>query len=143
MYTCKLDVELGRKLFRLLQERNWEFYEVAYARFAAKKEKTNVVYYESGKFVSQGKGTQEFVEFILEPEVLGQASVGYETFKEYQWCVYHRNSYGWQIYGKAAATRSIRRGLENGCFLFPFAAVYIPVSVLWRYYTYDYNRWLP
>ncbi len=79
IYTRKLDVDLGRKLFRLLKERNWEFYEVAYARFAAKKEKTNVVYYESGKLVAQGKGTQEFVEFLLEPEVLGEAGVGYET----------------------------------------------------------------
>lgn len=78
-HTCKLDVESGRKLFRLLKERGWEFYEVAYARFAARKEKTNVVYYESGKLVSQGKGTQEFVEFLLEPEILGQASIGYET----------------------------------------------------------------
>ena len=79
MYTCKLDVELGRKLYRLLKERNWAFYDVAYARFAAKKEKCNVVYYESGKLVAQGKDTQEFVEFMLEPEVLGQATVGYET----------------------------------------------------------------
>jgi ribonuclease HIII len=79
IYTRKLDVDLGRKLFRLLKERSWEFYEVAYARFAAKKDKTNVVYYESGKLVAQGKGTQEFVEFLLEPEVLGEAGVGYET----------------------------------------------------------------
>jgi len=79
IYTCKLDVDLGRKLFRLLKERNWEFYEVAYARFAAKKEKTSVVYYESGKLVAQGKGTQEFVEFLLEPDVLGRAGIGYET----------------------------------------------------------------
>ena len=78
-YTCKLDAEPGRKLLALLQERGWEFYEVAYARFAARKEKTNVVFYESGKLVVQGKGTQEFVEFMLEPEILGQARLGYET----------------------------------------------------------------
>lgn len=78
-YTCKLDAEPGRKLLALLQERGWEFYEVAYARFAARKEKTNVVFYESGKLVVQGKGTQEFVEFLLEPEILGQARLGYET----------------------------------------------------------------
>lgn len=78
-YTCKLDPETGRKLWSLLKERGWEFHEVPYARFAARKEKTNVVYYESGKLVVQGKGTQEFVEFLLEPEVLGQACVGYET----------------------------------------------------------------
>jgi len=78
-YTCKLDLELSRKLLALLKDRGWEFYEVQYARFAARKEKTNVVYYESGKLVAQGKGTQEFVEFLLEPEILGQARVGYET----------------------------------------------------------------
>ena len=38
-----------------------------------------MVFYESGKLVVQGKGTQEFVEFLLEPEILGQARVGYET----------------------------------------------------------------
>lgn len=78
-YTCKLDVDLGRKLGRLLEDRGWEFHEVPYARFAARKEKTHVVYYESQKLVVQGKGTQEFVEFVLEPEVLGQATIGYET----------------------------------------------------------------
>ncbi len=78
-YTCKLDVEPGRKLWNLLKERGWEFYQVQYARFAARKDKTNVVYYESGKLVAQGKGTQEFVEFLLEPEVLGAARVGYEA----------------------------------------------------------------
>jgi ribonuclease HIII len=78
-YTCKLDAEPGRKLLALLRERGWEFYEVAYARFAARKEKTNVVFYESGKLVVQGRGTQEFVEFLLEPEILGRARLGYET----------------------------------------------------------------
>lgn len=78
-HTCKLDPDRGRKLSALLKERGWEFHEVPYARYAARKEKTNVVYYESGKLVVQGKGTQEFVEFLLEPEVLGQARIGYET----------------------------------------------------------------
>lgn len=78
-HTCKLDAEPGRKLAGLLRERGWEFHEVPYARFAARKEKTNVVFYESGKLVVQGKGTQEFVEFVLEPEILGQARIGYET----------------------------------------------------------------
>ena len=38
-----------------------------------------MVFYERGKLVVQGKGTREFVEFILEPEVLKQARLGYET----------------------------------------------------------------
>jgi len=52
---------------------------VPYARFAADKEKTNIVFYESGKLVVQGKGTQEFVEFVLEPEILKEARIGYEA----------------------------------------------------------------
>ena len=38
-----------------------------------------MVFYESGKLVVQGKGTQEFVEFVLEPEILKEARLGYES----------------------------------------------------------------
>jgi len=62
-----------------LREHGYEFREVPYARFAAGKEKVNIVFYESGKLVVQGKGTQDFVEFVLEPGILKQARVGYET----------------------------------------------------------------
>ena len=62
-----------------LREHGYEFREVPYARFAAGKEKVNIVFYESGKLVVQGKGTQEFVEFVLEPGILRQARLGYET----------------------------------------------------------------
>jgi hypothetical protein len=59
--------------------RNWKPREVPYARFAFESDKTNIVFYESGKLVVQGKGTAEFVEFVLEPEILKQAKLGYET----------------------------------------------------------------
>jgi ribonuclease HIII len=78
-YTCKLTDEQATELKSCLKARNYQFREVPYARFAGEKEKTNVVFYESGKLVVQGKGTQEFVEFVLEPEVLKQARLGYET----------------------------------------------------------------
>ena len=78
-YTTKLSVEQAETLRNLLQARNYQFRSVPYARFAAEKEKTNVVFYESGKLVVQGKGTQDFVEFVLEPEVLKQAKLGYEA----------------------------------------------------------------
>src|SRR5439155_10862469 len=78
-YTCKLTDEQASALKTLLQVRGYKFREVPYARFAAEKEKTNVVFYESGKLVVQGKGTQDFVEFVLEPEVLKQAKLGYES----------------------------------------------------------------
>ena len=62
-----------------MKEGGYKFKEVPYARFAGEKEKTNVVFYESGKLVVQGKGTQEFLEFQLEPLILKEAKVGYES----------------------------------------------------------------
>lgn len=77
-YTGKLTDEQAAILKKCLDARNYTPRQVPYARFAGEKEKTNVVFYESGKLVVQGKGAQEFVEFVLEPEVLQQAKLGYE-----------------------------------------------------------------
>jgi ribonuclease HIII len=79
IYTCKLTEEQAATLMACLDARNYTPRQVPYARFAGEKDKTNVVFYESGKLVVQGKGTQEFVEFVLEPEVLQQAKLGYEA----------------------------------------------------------------
>jgi ribonuclease HIII len=78
-HTGKLTDAQAAALKEWLQARNYKFREVPYARFAAEKDKTNVVFYESGKLVVQGKGTQEFVEFVLEPEILKEARLGYEA----------------------------------------------------------------
>ena len=53
--------------------------EVPYARISGAKKDVNVTLYLSGKLVVQGKGTREFIEFVLEPEIIGQASLGYEA----------------------------------------------------------------
>ena len=78
-YTAKLSDEQASLLKKALETRHYKFREVPYARFAAENGKTNVVFYESGKLVVQGKGTKEFVEFVLEPEILQEARLGYET----------------------------------------------------------------
>ena len=69
-YTVELNSEQIEHLQTLLEERGWELSVAPYAVFRAKKDKTNVTAYESGKTVVQGKGTDEFIEFILEPEIL-------------------------------------------------------------------------
>jgi ribonuclease HIII len=79
IHTCKLTDEQASALDAALRARNWKPREVPYARFAFESDKTNIVFYESGKLVVQGKGTQEFIEFLLEPEILKQAKLGYET----------------------------------------------------------------
>jgi ribonuclease HIII len=78
-YTAKLTDRQAADLRAWLQARDYRFREVPYARFAAEKDKTNLVFYQSGKLVIQGKGTQEFIEFVLEPEILKEARLGYET----------------------------------------------------------------
>jgi len=78
-YTCKLSDEQASALLAHLQKNPYEFRDVPYARFAAANDKVNLVFYESGKLVVQGKGTRDFIEFVLEPEVLKQARIGYEA----------------------------------------------------------------
>lgn len=79
IYTGKLAEDQALALQAALTARHWQPRTVAHARFAFGSDKCNVVFYESGKLVVQGKGTQEFVEFVLEPEILKQAKLGYET----------------------------------------------------------------
>ena len=79
IYTCKLNETQADALEKYVRAENFVFRDVPYARFAGEKNKVNVVFYQSGKLVVQGKGTQEFVEFVLEPQILQQVKLGYET----------------------------------------------------------------
>jgi ribonuclease HIII len=79
IYTGKLTDAQAAALHEYLRGNDYKFREVPYARFAGEKEKTNIVFYESGKLVVQGKGTQDFVEFVLEPKILQEVKLGYET----------------------------------------------------------------
>ncbi len=78
-HTIKLSDEQASALLSYLQKNPFEFRDVPYARFAAANDKVNLVFYESGKLVIQAKGTRDFIEFVLEPEVLKQARLGYEA----------------------------------------------------------------
>jgi len=78
-HTCKLTEAQATALEQYLRGNDFIFREVPYARFAAGKEKTQVVFYTSGKLVVQGKGTQDFVEFVLEPSILQEVKLGYEA----------------------------------------------------------------
>jgi len=56
------------------------FRDLEYAHFAAERrcERVNLAMYKSGKLVIQGKGTTDFIQFYLEPVLLGEARLGYE-----------------------------------------------------------------
>ncbi|MGJ8674150.1 ribonuclease HIII [Rubritalea sp.] len=78
-YTAGIKESDVQKLRSILEERGFEFKEKQYAHFGAKKGKLNVTVYEKGpKVLVQGKETEDFVQFILEPEILGEARLGNE-----------------------------------------------------------------
>jgi len=79
LYTAPLSAAQAAKLRELLTDDGWNFEPKPYTLYYARKGKVNVAVYEKGpKVVVQGKGTEEFVQFRLEPEVFGEAKLGYE-----------------------------------------------------------------
>lgn len=66
-FVVTLSPELIKQLKHVLETSCWELSDAPSCVFHAKKEKTSVSAYRSGKLLVQGKGTQDFVEFILEP----------------------------------------------------------------------------
>lgn len=78
-HTAPLSATQAARLRELLEERGYEFEAKPYTLYAAKKGKLNVAVYEKGpKILVQGKETEDFIRFILEPEILGEAKLGYE-----------------------------------------------------------------
>jgi ribonuclease HIII len=79
LYTTPLTPAQASKLRDLLKRDGYEFDERPYMLFFASKGKVNIAVYEKGpKAVVQGKDTEEFVRFKLEPEILGEARLGYD-----------------------------------------------------------------
>jgi ribonuclease HIII len=78
-YTISILPSQAEVLRNLLKDRGFEFADRPYTLFFAQKEKLSVAVYEKGpKVVVQGKETEDFVRFYLEPEILKEARVGYE-----------------------------------------------------------------
>ena len=77
-YTIKLTDAQAKLVKAYLDSHGFEKQTVPYAQFAGKSKEVGIVFYESGKLVVQGKGTQDFVQFFLEPEVLKEAKLGYD-----------------------------------------------------------------
>jgi ribonuclease HIII len=78
-YTIPLNTSQQDKLVGLLKNGNYRPMEVPHTRIAAQGDQVNIALYTSGKCVVQGKGAANWVEFNLEPEILGEARLGYEA----------------------------------------------------------------
>src|SRR6478752_2292965 len=78
-YTHPLSHEQVGKLRALLEESGFEFTPKEWTIFFAQKNKLSVAVYEKRpKVLVQGRGSEEFVQFELEPKILGEARLGYE-----------------------------------------------------------------
>src|SRR5881398_936862 len=78
-YSHALTNEQATKLRALLEELGFEFSPKEYTIFFAQKNKLSVAVYEKGpKVLVQGRDVEEFVQFQLEPKILGEAKLGYE-----------------------------------------------------------------
>lgn len=78
-HTATLTAAQVAKLKSILLEQGFGFIAKQYTIFAAKKGKLNVSVYEKGpKVLIQGKDTEDFIRFTLEPLITGIAKLGYE-----------------------------------------------------------------
>ena len=78
-YGCKLTDVQREKLCAILAARNYRTVPVPHTVMAVEGPDCRVNIYTSGKLLVQGRGTEDFVVFTLEPEVLERATVGYEA----------------------------------------------------------------
>jgi len=89
LYTAKLTEEQSEKLDDWLDKNLWAPYNVDYSSYAYKSRDVNIVVYKSGKLVVQGKGTEDFVRFVLEPQITGVAAFGYDEVLHPEWFEAH------------------------------------------------------
>ena len=82
-YTAPLTAGQAETLRQVLAGQGYDFEPKPHSLFSARKGKLNVTVYQKGpKVLVQGKDTEDFIRFTLEPEVLGAARLGYEEILE-------------------------------------------------------------
>lgn len=82
-HTAPLTLAQAENLRRVLEGLGYDFETKPHALFSARRGKLNVTVYEKGpKVLIQGKDTEDFIRFTLEPEVTGVAKLGYEEILE-------------------------------------------------------------
>lgn len=77
-FSYTLSPEQQQTLAQILETGNYRPVRVPYTTIAVDAEGCRVNLYSSGKCLIQGKGSENFVIFVMEPMVLKQAGVGYE-----------------------------------------------------------------
>lgn len=78
-HTIKLTGEQQEKLISILKDPKYKQVEVPYTLIAVATDNCRINLYTSGKCLVQGKGAEDWITFVLEPEVTGEARLGYEA----------------------------------------------------------------
>jgi len=73
-FVAEIDLKLAEKLRADLLSQGFELSSPPHTVFAAKKKNISCTLYKSGKLTVQGKEKDPFIEFYLEPEILGSLS---------------------------------------------------------------------
>jgi ribonuclease HIII len=82
-HTAPLTSAQAERLRAVLEAAGYDFETKPHALFSARKGKLSVTVYQKGpKVLVQGRDTEDFIRFTLEPEVLGEAKLGYEEVLE-------------------------------------------------------------
>ena len=82
-HTIPLTATQVRKLRSILTEQGFDFIIKEYTIYAARKGKLSVSVYEKGpKVLIQGKDTEDFIRFTLEPLVTGEVKLDYEEIAD-------------------------------------------------------------
>jgi ribonuclease HIII len=81
IFVTTVDSKLAAKMIKDLKEQGFEINVPAYTFFAAKKKGVSCTFYQSGKLTVQGKEMGPFIEFYLEPEILGQFDFTYQDLE--------------------------------------------------------------
>ena len=77
-FTYKLTEAQTNELYTLLKQSNYRPLKVPYTLIAVEANDCHVHLYESRKCLIQGKGAEEFITFVMEPQILMEARLGYE-----------------------------------------------------------------
>lgn len=80
-FSTTVDLKLAKKLTQDLSAQGFEISKPQYTVFSAKNKGLTCTLYESGKLLVQGKETPTFLEFYLEPEILGKFSYTYSDLE--------------------------------------------------------------
>ncbi len=77
-FVTTINIKIADKLKQDLIDQGFEIENPPYTLFSAKKKGISCTLYQSGKLVVQGKNMAEFLEFYLEPQILGTFKFSYQ-----------------------------------------------------------------